>query len=128
MEDKSIKIGTNTGSSVVSGNVEGDVSSEIQNSFNTHTQQQKQNLAEAAAEIQELLEQLEKSYPTETTTGKMVLATETIKCIENNPTLSKRILSALKTGGVKAFEKFLNHPAASFVVGALEDWEKNKTD
>lgn len=126
MDDKSIKIGTNTGSSVVSGNVEGDVSSEIKNSFNKNTQKEKQNLAEAAREIQELLKELEKTYPTETTTEKMVLATETIKCIENNPNLRKRILSALKTGGVKAFEKLLNHPAASFVVGALEDWEKNK--
>ncbi len=70
----------------------------------------------------------EKSYPTETTTGKMALATETIKCIENNPTLNKRIFSALKTGSVKAFEQFLSHPAASFVIGALEDWETTKGD
>lgn len=128
MEDNSTKIGTNIGSSIVSGkgNVKGNVSSEVNNSFNTYTQEQKQNLAEAAAEIQQLLEQLEKSYPTETTTGKMTVATETIKHIESNPTLNKRILSALKTGGVKAFEQFLSHPAASFVIGALEDWQKTK--
>lgn len=86
----------------------------------------KQNLTEAAAEIQALLEQLEKSYPTNTTTGKMALATEAIAQIENNPTLTSRILSALKVGSVKAFEQFLSHPAASFVIGALEDWEKSK--
>ncbi len=128
MENKSIKIGENISSPIVTGHVKGNVSSEIKNSFNTYTQEQKQNLAEAASEIQKLLEQLEKSYPTETTTGKMTLATETIKCIENNPTLSKRIFSALKTGGVKAFEQFISHPAASFVIGALEDWETNKCD
>ncbi len=88
--------------------------------------EQKQNLAEAAAEIQALLEQLENSYPTDTTTGKMALATEAIAQIENNPTLTARILSALKVGSVKAFEQFLNHPAASFVIGALEDWQKTK--
>ena len=126
MEDKSIRIGTNIASSVVSGDAKGDVVSEARDLFNTYTQEQKQNLSEAAAEIQQLLEQLEKSYPTETTTGKMVLATETIKCIEKNPDLRKRIFSALKTGSVKAFEQFLSHPAASFVIGALEDWEKTK--
>ena len=47
--------------------------------------------------------------------------------IENNPTLTSRILSALTTGGVKAFEQLLNHPAASFIIGALEDWEKTKS-
>lgn len=85
---------------------------------------QKQSLAEAAAEIQQLLEQLEKSYPTDTTTGKMALATEIIQRIDKNPTLTARILSALKVGSVKAFEQFLSHPAASFVIGALEDWQK----
>ncbi len=55
----------------------------------------------------------EKSYPANTTKGKMVLATEAIAQIENNPTLTSRILSALATGGVKAFEQLLNHPAAS---------------
>ncbi|MEA5574413.1 hypothetical protein [Calothrix sp. UHCC 0171] len=122
MEDKSVKIGTNIGSPIVSGNTQGNISSH----FNTYTQEQKQNLAEAATEIQQIIEQLEKSYPAETTAGKMTLATETIKYIENNHTLSKRILNALKTGSVKAFEQFLSHPAASFVIGALEDWQKTK--
>lgn len=56
----------------------------------------------------------------------MALATEAIAQIEGNPTLSGRILSTLKTGGLKAFERFLSHPAASFVAGALEDWRKTK--
>ncbi len=92
----------------------------------TINEAQQQTLVEAAAEIQALLEQLEKSYPTDTTTGKMALATEAIAQIENNPNLTARILSALKVGSVKAFEQFLSHPAASFVIGALEDWQKSK--
>jgi hypothetical protein len=87
---------------------------------------QQRNLAEAAAEIQQLLEQLEKSYPTNTTMGKMQIATEAISQIDSNPTLAARILSALKVGGISAFEQFLNHPAASFVIGALEDWQETK--
>ena len=83
-------------------------------------------LMETAVEIQALLEQLEKSYPTDTTMGKMALAAEAIAQIDSNPTLTARILSALQVGSVKAFEQFLNHPAASFVIGALEDWQKTK--
>ncbi|MEM6398790.1 MAG: CHAT domain-containing protein [Cyanobacteria bacterium P01_D01_bin.116] len=87
---------------------------------------QQQTLSEVAAEIQQLLEQLEKSYSTDTTTGKMALATEAIAQIENNPNLTARIFSALQVGSVKAFEQLLSHPAASFVIGALEDWQKTK--
>jgi len=87
---------------------------------------QQRNLAEAAAEIQQLLEQLEKSHPANTTAGKMAIATEAISQIDSNPTLAARILSALKVGGISAFEQLLNHPAASFVIGALEDWQETK--
>lgn len=111
----------NTGGGNYNERIEGDY---IQGNY--YTTAQKQNLAEAAAEIQTLLKQLEKSYPTDTTTGKMALATEAIAQIENNPNLTTRILSALQVGSLKAFEQFLNHPAASFVVGALEDWQKTK--
>ena len=93
---------------------------------NVVSSSQQQTLTEAAAEIQALLEQLEKSYPTDTTTGKMALAMEAIAQIDSNPNLTARILSALKVGSVKAFEQFLNHPAASFVIGALEDWQTTK--
>jgi uncharacterized protein with von Willebrand factor type A (vWA) domain len=85
-----------------------------------------QNLVQAAAEIQQLLEQLERSYPADTTMGKMKLAIEAISQIESNPSLSARILSALKAGGVSAFEQLLSHPAASFVIGALADWQETK--
>ena len=97
-----------------------------ENIAGTINEAQQQSLAETAAEIQELLEQLEKSYPTETTTGKMALAAEVMAQIDSNPNLTARILSALKVGSVKALEQFLNHPAASFVIGALEDWQKTK--
>ena len=94
--------------------------------INNGTSEQKQNLAEAAKEIQALLEQLDKTYSTDSTTDKMIVATEVIKQIENSPSLTARILSALKVGGVKAFEQSISHPAVSFVIGALEDWQKNR--
>jgi signal recognition particle subunit SEC65 len=84
------------------------------------------NLAEAAAEIQQLLEQLEKSYPTNTTFEKMTAASEAIKRIESNPELHQKIISALKAGSTQALSQFLNHPLASFIIAAFEDWQKNK--
>lgn len=87
---------------------------------------EKQSLVDAAAEIQKLLEQLDKSYPNNTTTGKMAIATEAIEYIDSNQALAQRVLSALKAGGTQALAQLLNHPAASFVIGALEDWQKSK--
>ena len=82
---------------------------------------EQQNLAQAAEEIQQLLEQLEKSYSTEITTGKMGLATEDVTQIENNPALKGEIVRALKAGSFAAMEKLLNHPTASFVAAALRE-------
>lgn len=88
---------------------------------------EKQNLAEVANEIQKLLEELSKNNRTDTMNGKMKVAGEVIEHIESHPTLMNRILSALKAGGVSAFEQALNHPAASFVIGALEEWQNTKS-
>lgn len=85
--------------------------------------EQKQNLAEAAAEIQAILDQLSQTYPTNTITGKKAIAIRAIEEIENHPSLAERVVSALKAGGVAALEQMLNHPAASFFIGALEDWK-----
>ncbi len=92
-----------------------------------NTAGERQTLAEAAAEIQQLLEQLDKTYSTDTTTEKMRVAAEVVEQIDRSPTLTGRILSALKAGGIQALGQALNHPAASFVIGALEDWQKIKT-
>jgi uncharacterized protein YjbI with pentapeptide repeats len=94
--------------------------------INNYSAEQRQTLADAAAEIQALLEQLEKTYPPDTTTGKMQIATEAIATIDQDPKLTDRILSALMVGGTAALDSFLNHPAASFVIGALEDWQETK--
>ena len=85
-----------------------------------------QDLQQAAADIQALLAQLEKTYPTNTTLGKVAIAEEAIQRIDNDPQLAPRILSALKAGGTSALDSFLNHPAASFVLAALDDWQQSK--
>jgi hypothetical protein len=34
--------------------------------------------------------------------------------------------SLIKTGGIQALGQMLNHPAATFAIAALEDWQKSK--
>ncbi|NEQ52015.1 MAG: pentapeptide repeat-containing protein [Leptolyngbya sp. SIO3F4] len=83
------------------------------------------SLAEAAAEIQDLLKQLEQTAPAETMTEKMTLATQAIAQIEANSTFKQRAVAALTAGGMKAFESAIDHPVAAFVVGAIEEWKKS---
>ena len=82
------------------------------------------SLVAAAAEIRDLLSELEKSYPTTTTTEKMIIAAEAIKHIEANPDYKKRIVNALKDGGIAALEKAIDNPIGAFLKGAFEGWEK----
>lgn len=106
----------------------GSINEKIEGNLIQQVPEQKQDLAQAAADIQKLLEQLEKTYSAETTTGKMTIATKAVEQIENDPSLMQRVLSALKAGGIVAFEKSLNHPAASFAIAALKDWQNSKKD
>lgn len=90
--------------------------------------QAKQSLAKVATEIQQLLEQLSQTHPTITKSQQMIVAAKAIEQIEENPTLMQRILSALRAGGIAALEQALNHPAASFVISALKDWQQTQSD
>ena len=85
-----------------------------------------QNLAEAAQEIQALIEQLATTYNTDSMMAKVAFAEEIKNQVEGDPSLGGRILSASKAGGIAAIEQFLNHPLASFVMAALEDWQKKQ--
>jgi hypothetical protein len=85
---------------------------------------QPQSLAQAAAEIQKLLKQLEQTYPTTTTSQQMVVAAEAINRIESNPTMKQKVINAVKEGGLAAFEKAIDNPAGAFIVGAIKGWQE----
>jgi|GEM_PF-1540235 len=86
--------------------------------------EQKQTLAEAAAEIQQLLEQLSETYPTTTPLEQMTVATKAIEQIDNNPSLKQRIVSALTGAGTEAIKVAIDHPLASILVAAIEGWKE----
>lgn len=105
---------TTIGGGVAGGNYTGNV---------THNYAQPKNLAEAAAEIQQLLEQLSQTYPTTTTTEQMVVATKAIEQIESDPTWKQRAVNALKQGTLSTLE---TNPVGAFVVGAIKGWQNSE--
>jgi hypothetical protein len=87
------------------GNVAGIVQGEqISNQYN-YASGNKQTIAEAAAEIQQLLQQLEQTYPNATAAEKQsVLAVTVQQEIKQNPTFKTRLHNALKEGGIEALK------------------------
>jgi internalin A len=79
-----------------------------------------QNLAQAATDIKELLDQLSNDYPSNTPAGQAMIGAKAIEEIEKNPTLRQRVVNALKEAGATALEKAIDHPAVSIVVAGAK--------
>jgi predicted transcriptional regulator len=87
--------------------------------FNQHnyTPEQKQNLAQAAAEIQQLLNQLAQTNPT---TEEVTQAVH--QKIKQDPTLKARLLGALEAGLLEALKTTVNHPLFSIPAETIKGW------
>lgn len=94
---------------------------QIGGNITNYTPQPRQTLAEAAAEIQQLLKQLEETNPTETET---VIAAKAADEIKNNPTLKTRVLGALKSGGKEAFKEAVDNPLVNILIAIIEGWQE----
>ncbi|MFN5303492.1 MAG: HEAT repeat domain-containing protein, partial [Pseudanabaena sp.] len=79
------------------------------------TEVPKQNLAEATKEVQDLLNQLAKTNPSETTIADTIQQE-----IKRNPTLKARLVNALKTGGIEALKVIFNNPFVSIPVETVK--------
>ncbi|WP_293260528.1 hypothetical protein [Microcoleus sp. PH2017_21_RUC_O_A] len=85
---------------------------------NTFVQsEQKVTLAEAAAEIQKLLKQLEIDNPTATKDEKIAYVNDA-----TNPNIKKRAIAALKAGGETAIEEFLANPYVNVGKAIIKGW------
>ncbi|GEM_PF-5887375 len=123
--DNQINVEKMLGSSIITGHVAGNIYS-VNNSPDSSIEQQK-NIREVAWEITDLIKNLETSLSSSDETVKKVrIAASVIEHINSDPSCTQRVLSAIKAGGIQALEQALNHPAASFIIGALEDWKKQK--
>ena len=84
---------------------------------NSFTQLEEQNLAKAAAEIQQLLNQLaQKPISNEERTEAVH------RQIKNNPSLKARLANALKSGGLEALKAMFNHPLFSIPAETVKGW------
>ncbi len=91
--------------------------SEIDNSFNQSTDNEK-TLAEAAAEIQELLKQLEKTNPAATEADKITYVN-----IATKPDLKQRAIAALKEGSNTAIDEFIvDNKYLKVVKAVIQGW------
>ncbi|MHC5775011.1 COR domain-containing protein [Nostoc sp.] len=74
-----------------------------------------QNLAQAAKDIKELLDQLSQEY-----SNTAIVGVKAVEEIERKPKLKARIVNALKEAGSEALEKAVDHPAVSIVIAAIK--------
>lgn len=79
---------------------------------------QRQTLAEAAREIQELLQQLETTNPTATEAEQTAFVTAAI-----GPTRREHILGALQAGWKEVIQEFLDQPYLHIGIATLERWK-----
>jgi len=85
--------------------------------------EQKQNLAEAAKEIQQLLDQLAQTNPTLTESNNPIVVVEAIQQeIKRNPTFKQQLRSALKAGGIEALKAIFNHPLINIPIETIKGW------
>jgi hypothetical protein len=81
--------------------------------------EQKQTLSEAAAEIQKLLKQLEKSNPTATEDEKIAYVND-----ETTPSFKRRVVGALQAGSEAVIEEFLDNPYVNVGKAVVKGWIK----
>jgi hypothetical protein len=86
---------------------------------NTFVQsEEKKTLTEAAAEIKQLLRQLEQTNPTATETEKIAYVND-----ETTPSFKRRVVGALKTSGETAVDEFiLENKYLKVVKAAIKGW------
>ena len=80
---------------------------------------EKQTLAEAAKEIQQLLKQLEQKKPTATESEKVDYVND-----ETTPSFKRRVSGALQAGGEVAIEEFLDNPYVNVGKAIVKAWMK----
>jgi hypothetical protein len=85
--------------------------------MNVYASPEKQSLAEAPAEIQRLLKQLEQTNPTATEAEQKAFVTAAIPV-----TLRQRAVAALEAGGKTAIEEFLDNPYVNVGMAIVEGW------
>ncbi|MEW6496075.1 MAG: pentapeptide repeat-containing protein [Cyanobacteriota bacterium] len=113
------KIGSSGNENTI-GNTAADVKGDqksIQHNYN-YAPEQRQTLAEAAAEIQQLLKQLEQTNPTATEVEQKAFLTAVIPA-----TKRERFVNALQAGGKELFKELMDNMYVNTAIAAIEGWQ-----
>ncbi|MBO1349787.1 MAG: hypothetical protein EBE86_021505 [Hormoscilla sp. GUM202] len=110
----------------IGGGIVGNVAGEVKddNIIHKYFQAEQQSLAEAAAKIKALLQELEKDYSTETPPQRSALAAEAIGQMEQNQTLKQQILEVLNVASLKTLIETIDHPLANILRAGMEEWQR----
>ena len=84
----------------------------------------KTNLAESAVEIQQLLQILDKSYPSDIPEDTQAEIDVAVKRINKDLALKERVVGALKAGGLEALKEITDNPYVNILVAAYEGWRE----
>ncbi|MFM6075546.1 MAG: hypothetical protein ACKPDM_24190 [Dolichospermum sp.] len=116
MTDHKYAIGTviNSGHT---GNIENNSINHV-NVTNTNIEP-RQTLAEAAAEIQKLLKQLESTNPNTTEQEKIDYVDD-----ETTPSFKRRAVNAIKAGGQAVIEEVFDNPYINVGIAILNGWKE----
>jgi len=104
------------GSNLVSGETIHD--NEIVGTQHNYTPEQRQTLAEAAAEIQKLLKQLEQTNPTATEIEQKDFLTNAILQPKR-----QRFVNALQEGGKELFKELMDNIYVNVAIATIEGWQ-----
>lgn len=87
-----------------------------------HNYAEQPSLAETVQEIQALLDQLSKTYPTTTLDEKEKLADVAIAQIDTNPPLKAKLIAVMRAMGFETVKQAINHPVAEIFMAGIEAW------
>ncbi|MEM9275837.1 MAG: hypothetical protein AAGA80_23185 [Cyanobacteria bacterium P01_F01_bin.143] len=79
-----------------------------------------QDLAQAATEIRQLLDQLSQTYPTNTTSEKMIVGAKITEEIENYPTRWQKAINVIKAMGIEAVAEAVDNSILNIAKAGIE--------
>jgi len=85
-----------------------------------------QNLTDAAKEIQQLLDQLAQTYPTNTQSEKIAVVAKAVEQIEKDSSWKNRVVSMIKSVGIEGIKELVDNPLANILLAAIEGWQEGE--
>ena len=74
-------------------------------------------------ETQQLLQILDRSYPSDIPADTQAEIDVAVKGIAKNPALKERVVGALKAGGIEALKELTENPYVNILLAAYEGWQ-----